>query len=110
MKFFHLSDLHIGKQLHRYHMAADQRDILDKIVELVKKEKPDAVILAGDIYDSPVPSAEAVSVFDRFLTMLDEQMPLSVLIIAEITTARSGLILRAVFWQSTECTLQGCRL
>ena len=83
MKFFHLSDLHIGKQLHRYHMAADQRDILDKIVELVKREQPDAVILAGDIYDSPVPSAEAVSVFDRFLTMLDEQTPQpSVLIIA----------------------------
>lgn len=83
MKFFHLSDLHIGKQLHRYHMAADQRDILDKIVELVKKEQPDAVILAGDIYDSPVPSAEAVSVFDRFLTMLDEQTPQpSVLLIA----------------------------
>ena len=71
MKFFHLLILHIGKQLHRYHMAADQRDILDKIVKLVKttagRRDP-----GGRYDDSPVPSAEAVSVFDCFLTMLDD--------------------------------------
>ena len=68
MKFFHLSDLHIGKQLHHYNMIAEQRDILGKIVALAECEKPDAVLIAGDIYDTPVPSAEAVSVFDEFLT------------------------------------------
>ena len=46
MKFFHLSDLHIGKQLHRYSMAAEQRDILDQLVALAKEEQPDAVIVA----------------------------------------------------------------
>ena len=64
MKFFHLSDLHIGKQLHHYNMIVEQRDILGKIVALAEREKPDAVLIAGDIYDTPVPSAEAVSVFD----------------------------------------------
>ncbi len=75
MKFFHLSDLHIGKQLHRYSMAAEQRDILDQLVALAKEEQPDAVIVAGDIYDSAVPSAESVSLFDHFLTALSELKP-----------------------------------
>lgn len=75
MKFFHLSDLHIGKQLHRYHMSEEQRQILHQIVGMAQEEQPDAVILAGDIYDSPVPSAEAVSIFDDFLTQLCERVP-----------------------------------
>lgn len=83
MKFFHLSDLHIGKQLHRYNLGAEQRDILRQIVELAKEEKPDAVILAGDIYDGSVPSAEAVAIFDDFLTELCEIEPeITVLVIA----------------------------
>lgn len=83
MKFFHLSDLHIGKQLHRYPMAEEQRDILSQIVELARAEQPEAVIIAGDIYDSPVPSAEAVSIFNDFLTALNEIEPqITILIIA----------------------------
>ncbi len=75
MKFFHLSDLHIGKQLHHYNMVDEQRDILDQIVELTKREQPDAVLIAGDIYDTPVPSAESVALFDHFLTELNEIEP-----------------------------------
>lgn len=83
MKLFHLSDLHIGKQLHRYNMSEEQREIFGQIVALAKKEAPDVVILAGDIYDSPVPSAEAVSIFDEFLTKLCGIEPqITVLIIA----------------------------
>lgn len=75
MRFFHLSDLHIGKQLHHYNMVDEQRDILDQIVELTKREQPDAVLIAGDIYDTPVPSAESVALFDHFLTELNEIEP-----------------------------------
>lgn len=75
MKFVHLSDLHIGKQLHRYNMSEEQRSVLRQIVELSCAQQPDAVIMAGDIYDSPVPSAEAVSIFDDFLTQLCRQLP-----------------------------------
>lgn len=83
MKFFHISDLHIGKQLHRYHMGEEQRAILEQIVALARREQPDAIMIAGDIYDSPVPSAEAVSIFDDFLTALSEIEPkIEVLIIA----------------------------
>ena len=83
MKLFHLSDLHIGKQLHRYSMNLEQRAILAQVVELAREEKPDVVMIAGDVYDSPVPSAEAVSVFDGFLRELCEIVPqITVLIIA----------------------------
>lgn len=83
MKFFHLSDLHIGKQLHRYNLGEEQRDIFAQIVSLAKEERPDAVLIAGDIYDSPVPSADAVSIFDEFLTELCAIEPqIAVLIIA----------------------------
>lgn len=70
MKFLHLSDLHLGKRLKEQSFMDDQQYILDEIVKIADKEKPDGVIIAGDIYDKSVPSAEAVSLFDRFLTSL----------------------------------------
>lgn len=70
MRFFHLSDLHIGKQFYGYSLLEDQEWILKEILSLVKERKPDAVLIAGDIYDKSVPSAEAVAVLDRFLTDL----------------------------------------
>lgn len=72
MKFFHLSDLHIGKQLHGFSLVEDQKYILEQILELVRERKPDAVLIAGDIYDKSVPGAEAVAVFDDFLTKMAE--------------------------------------
>ncbi len=83
MKFFHLSDLHIGKQLHHYNLKGDQEAILREVVDYAKAIHPDAVVIAGDIYDRSAPSAEAVAVFDRFLTELAEIAPaISVLIIS----------------------------
>lgn len=70
MKFIHLSDLHIGKRVNEFSMLEDQRMILTQILSLTDKEKPDGVFLAGDIYDKPVPSAEAVQLVDEFLTRL----------------------------------------
>lgn len=68
MKFIHLSDLHIGKTVNGFSMAEDQRYILEKILEIIKEQKADAVLIAGDIYDNSVPSAEAVSLFNWFLS------------------------------------------
>lgn len=83
MKFFHLSDLHIGRQLHRYNLKEDQKVILGEVVNYAKDLHPDAVVIAGDIYDKSVPSAEAVSVFDEFLTALSQITPqIPVLIIS----------------------------
>lgn len=75
MRFFHLSDLHIGKQLHHYNMRTEQADILDKIAAAAAEHHPDAIVIAGDIYDKAVPSAEAVTLFDGFLTALSEIVP-----------------------------------
>lgn len=72
MKFIHLSDLHIGKRVNEFSMLEDQKYILAQILELVERERADGVILAGDLYDKPVPPAEAVRVLDAFLTRLAE--------------------------------------
>lgn len=83
MKFFHLSDLHIGKQLHHYSLLEEQKHILKQMVELAEMESPDAILIAGDIYDVPVPSAEAVALFDDFLSSLNDITPrIPVLLIA----------------------------
>ena len=70
MKLFHLSDLHIGKIVNGYEMWEDQRYVFDQILAYVREEQPDALIIAGDIYDKAVPSAKAVTEFDEFLTEL----------------------------------------
>lgn len=83
MRFIHLSDLHIGKQLHHYSLLEEQKELLGQIVAYVKKEKPDALVIAGDIYDTTVPSAEAITVFDDFLSELDAlEQKLTICIIA----------------------------
>ena len=69
----YLSDLHIGKRVYEFSMLEDQRYILDEILGIVDQEKPDGVLLAGDIYDKTVPSGEAVQVLDGFLTSLADQ-------------------------------------
>ena len=70
LKFIHLSDLHIGKRVNEYSMLEDQEYILEKIINIIDGEKPDGVFIAGDVYDKSIPSAEAVQLFDDFLTRL----------------------------------------
>lgn len=70
MKLIHLSDLHLGKRVNEFPMLEDQRYILLEILGIIEKEKPDGVIIAGDVYDKSVPPAEAVSLLDRFLRRL----------------------------------------
>lgn len=73
MKFIHLSDLHLGKRVNEYSMIEDQKYILTKIIGIIDNENPDGVIIAGDIYDKAVPSAEAVQLFDNFLVSLSKR-------------------------------------
>lgn len=70
MKFIHLSDLHLGKRVNECSMLEDQRYILGEILRIVDREAPDAVLIAGDVYDKSVPSAEAVALLDDFLVRL----------------------------------------
>ncbi len=73
MKLIHLSDLHIGKRFNEFLMLEDQAYILDRITDIIDDEKPDAVLIAGDVYDKSVPSAEAVQLFDDFLVSLSKR-------------------------------------
>ena len=70
MKFMHISDLHIGKRVNDFSMLEDQAYIFDQIQSIIMQEKVEGVLIAGDIYDKAVPSAEAVQLFDDFLTEL----------------------------------------
>ena len=70
MKFAHLGDLHLGMSLHHVRMAEEQSYILDQIVTILAEEKPDALLIAGDVFDKAVPSAEAVVLLDGFLSKL----------------------------------------
>ena len=73
MKLIHLSDIHLGKRVNEFSMLEDQAYILKKILAVVDEEKPDGVLIAGDVYDKSVPSTEAVQLFDDFLVGLAER-------------------------------------
>lgn len=73
MKMIHLSDLHLGKRVHEFSMLEEQSGILQQIMNIIDDEKPDAVLIAGDIYDKPVPPVEAVELFDDFVVRLSKR-------------------------------------
>lgn len=70
MKLVHLSDLHLGKRVNEFSMLEDQKHILWEILRIIGREKPEGVIIAGDVYDKAVPPAEAVALLDEFLVRL----------------------------------------
>lgn len=73
MKFIHLSDLHLGKRVHEFSMLEDQQYILTQILRMIDAEKPDGVLISGDIYDKSVPSSESVALLDDFLVGLSKR-------------------------------------
>lgn len=73
MKLFHLSDLHLGKRLNEFSLIEDQRYILKEILTFINKEKPDGILIAGDVYDRSVPSEDAMKLWDEFLISLAEK-------------------------------------
>lgn len=81
MKLMHLSDLHLGKRLNEFSLLEDQAYILHQILQIAQNERPDAVLIAGDLYDKPIPPAEAVALLDDFLARLAKEK-MTVLIIS----------------------------
>ena len=82
MKIFHLSDLHIGLKLYNRDLLEDQKYVFDQIIKYAKEEAPDVILIAGDIYDKAVPSAEAVEVFDDFIAELANETTSTVMTIS----------------------------
>ena len=73
MRLAHISDLHLGKRVNEFSMLEDQRYIVKQIESILEEEAADAVLIAGDVYDKPVPPGEAVRLFDSFLTALADR-------------------------------------
>lgn len=82
MKILHLADLHLGKVLQEQSLIEDQKYMLDKIIEIIEKEKIEVVFMAGDIYDKSIPSTDAVNLLDDFLNKLIKMLKVKVCIIA----------------------------
>ena len=70
MRFMHIADLHIGKKLNGISLIEDQRYILKQIIDLIKEENIDGLLIAGDVYQQAQPSNEAMMLFDEFLSVL----------------------------------------
>ena len=75
MKFFHISDLHIGCKLYNRDLSEDQRAVFEQICGYCESERPNALVIAGDVYDRSVPSQEAVEIFDSFMATLSDRFP-----------------------------------
>ena len=115
MKWIHTSDLHIGKQLNEFSLLEDQRFFLQQLAGLVEQEQPDALLIAGDLYDRSVPPAEAVSVLDEFLSWITVDLKTPVLAIAgnhdspqrldfcRRLLSASGLYLSGQYQKQLEC-------
>lgn len=82
MKFFHTADWHLGKLVQGVYMTEEQRFILNQFIEAVEIEKPDVVIIAGDLYDRAVPPTEAVALLDEVLEKIVMEMKIPVIAIA----------------------------
>lgn len=81
MKFYHLADLHFGKSIYGLSMLEDQRYFVDRFINYCKNDRPDAVVIAGDVYDRSAPSGDAVELLDYMLTTLSE-MEIPVMLVA----------------------------
>ena len=93
MKWIHTSDLHIGKQINEFSLLEDQRFFLRQLSELALKERPDVLLISGDLYDRSVPSAEAVSVLDAFLSHVTLELKIPVLALSLIHIFSSVFII-----------------
>lgn len=91
MKFIHIADLHIGKIIHEFSMIEDQRYALDSLFKVIQEEKPNALIIAGDLYDRSVPPAEGVEILSDFFTKVLKETNTKILCIAGNHDSRERL-------------------
>ncbi len=81
MRILHTADWHLGKLFHQRHLTEDQAHVLDRLLELAERLRPDLVVVAGDVYDRAVPPAEAVALLDRVLSRLILELEIGVALI-----------------------------
>lgn len=106
MRFIHVSDLHLGKRVHEFPMMEDQIFVLGSIVDLCVRERPHAIIIAGDVYDKAIPSVEAIDLFERFLVRLSD-MCVPILMIAGNHDSGERLSFGSSFLQKHDIHIAG---
>jgi exonuclease SbcD len=107
MKFIHTADWHLGKLVHGIYMTNDQREVLKQFVELVEEEKPDAVVIAGDIYDRSVPPTEAVELLDDILHRLNVELKTPVVAISGNHDSAERLSFGSSWYRNSHLYLSG---
>lgn len=107
MKIFHTADWHLGKLVQGVHMTEDQRIVLEQFVRAIEEEKPDAVIIAGDLYDRAVPPTEAVHLLDETLNKIVLDLETPVLAIAGNHDSPGRLHFASSILKEKQCFIVG---
>jgi DNA repair protein SbcD/Mre11 len=107
MKFIHTADWHLGKLVHGVYMTEEQREVLNQFVELVEQEKPDAVVIAGDLYDRSVPPTEAVELLDETLFKINVELKTPILAISGNHDSAERLSFGASWYKHSGFYMQG---
>ncbi|MFB5281666.1 MULTISPECIES: exonuclease SbcCD subunit D [Peribacillus] len=107
MKFIHTADWHLGKVVHGVHMTEDQRFALQQFIEVVEEEKPDAVVIAGDLYDRSVPPTEAVELLDQTLYKINVEMKTPIVAISGNHDSAERLSFGSTWYRQSQLYLEG---
>ncbi|MEW9050163.1 MAG: exonuclease SbcCD subunit D [Neobacillus sp.] len=107
MKFIHTADWHLGKLVHGVYMTENQREVLEQFVSIVAEEKPDAVVIAGDLYDRSVPPTDAVDLLDEILFKINVELKTPVVAIAGNHDSAERLSFGSSWYQHSQFYLSG---
>lgn len=107
MKFIHTADWHLGKLVHGIYMTEDQRRVLEQFIELVEEEKPDAVVIAGDLYDRSVPPTDAVDLLDEVLFKINVELKTPVVAISGNHDSAERLSFGSSWYKHSQFYLSG---
>ncbi len=107
MKFIHTADWHLGKLVHGVYMTEDQREVLQQFVRLVEEEKPDAIVIAGDLYDRSVPPTDAVRLLDETLFKLNIDLKTPIVAISGNHDSAERLSFGSSWYQHSQFYLNG---
>ncbi|MGX6441763.1 exonuclease SbcCD subunit D [Neobacillus sp. K501] len=107
MKFIHTADWHLGKLVHGVYMTENQREVLNQFVDVVAEEKPDAVVIAGDLYDRSVPPTDAVELLDEILFKINVELKTPVVAIAGNHDSAERLSFGSSWYKHSQFYLSG---
>lgn len=107
MKFIHTADWHLGKLVHGVYMTENQREVLNQFVDVVAEEKPDAVVIAGDLYDRSVPPTDAVELLDEILFKINVELKIPVVAIAGNHDSAERLSFGSSWYKHSQFYLSG---